>query len=75
MLDAGKTEPVLKKHVLQDALADVAKEQNIPQLLDAPIAKHFSYCQEVRLRHFTHQHRIPLCHLSYLPKVFRTRNF
>ncbi|CAL5226213.1 g9052 [Coccomyxa viridis] len=51
VLDAGQAEPVLKPHVLQDALAGVAKEQNIPQLLDAPIAKHFSHCQEVIADH------------------------
>ena len=47
MLDQTKNEPVLKPHVLQDALSDVAKERDIPQLLDSPIAQHFSNCQEV----------------------------
>jgi len=47
VLDQAKNEPVLKPHVLQDALSDVAKEKDIPQLLDSPIAQHFSYCQEV----------------------------
>lgn len=47
MLEEGKTEPVLKPYVLQDALATVAKEQGIPELHDAPITKHLSHCQEV----------------------------
>ena len=47
VLEEGKAEAVLKPHVIQDALADVAKEQNIPELLNAPIAKHLSHCQEV----------------------------
>ena len=47
VLKEGKAEAVLKPHVIQDALADVAKEQSIPELLNAPIAKHLSHCQEV----------------------------
>ena len=66
VLDAGQAEPVLKPHVLQDALAGVAKEQNIPQLLDAPIAKHFSHCQEVRYQTLHSPDRLPLWYLSYL---------
>ncbi len=38
---------MLKPHVLQDALSDVAKEKDIPQLLDSPVAEHFANCQEV----------------------------
>ena len=55
VLEEGKAEAVLKPHVIQDALADVAKEQNIPELLNAPIAKHLSHCQEVACHHTQHR--------------------
>ena len=55
VLEEGKAEAVLKPHVIQDALADVAKEQNIPELLNAPIAKHLSHCQEVACHRTQHR--------------------
>ena len=58
---------MLKPHVIQDALADVAKEQNIPELLNAPIAKHLSHCQEVDCRCTQHRSQQETCRAPCQP--------
>lgn len=42
------TEAVLKPYIIQDALVEVAREHNIPQLLEPPFSTHLKHCQEVR---------------------------
>ena len=48
VIEKAKEEAVLKPYIIQDALAEVAREQNIPQLLEPPFATHLKHCQEVR---------------------------
>lgn len=48
VIKKAKEEAVLKPYILQDALAEVAREQNIPQLLKPPFSTHLKHCQEVR---------------------------
>ncbi len=48
VIKKAEGEAVLKPYIIQDAIVEVAREQNIPQLLETTFSTHLKHCQEVR---------------------------